>query len=381
MRTKSIIKMVSVLLGLVILIAGCKVNTDAKPADQDKLATEDTTKDKTVKEDEKAAEKESEQTTEDQVVNLYTDRHYDTDEALYNKFTEDTGIKVNVVKGKSDELIERLVMEDADAEADLLITADAGRLYRAKSKGLLQAVKDGKLLQNVPENLRDRDDEWFALTIRGRVIVYAKDRVDPTELSTYADLTNDKWKNKILVRSSTNIYNQSLLASFIAIEGEEKAREWAKSIVDNMARKPQGNDRAQATAVVAGEGNLAIMNTYYIGKMLNSSDTEEVKVAEQVGVFFPDQEGNGTHINVSGIGLTKHSKNSENAIKLMQFLTGEVAQEQYANANYEYPVNVNVEPSELLKSWGDFKAQDIDLSLLGEYNSKATQIFNEVDWQ
>ncbi|QUI25670.1 Fe(3+) ABC transporter substrate-binding protein [Vallitalea pronyensis] len=375
------IKMVSVLLGLIMLVTGCKINTEDKSTGQDKVITDDTAIDETQNDDEKESDKEQEKTIKEQVVNLYTDRHYDTDEALYNKFTEETGIQVNIVKGKSDELIERLVMEDADTHADLLITADAGRLHRAKTKGLLQTVENDALLKNVPVNLRDNDNQWFALTVRARVIVYAKDRIDPTELSTYADLTQEKWENRILVRSSTNIYNQSLLASFIAIGGEEKAKEWAKGIVGNMARKPQGNDRAQATAVVAGEGDLAIMNTYYIGKMLNSSDVEEVNVAEQVGIFFPDQDGQGTHINVSGMGLTKHSKHSENAIKLMKFLTGELAQEQYANANYEYPVNVNVEPSALLKSWGDFKAQDIDLSLLGEYNSKATRLFNEVDWQ
>ncbi len=314
-------------------------------------------------------------------VNLYTDRHYDTDQELFDLFEEETGIKVNVVTGKSDELIERLAREDADTEADLLITADAGRLYRAKDEGLLQSVSSEVLEANVPENLRDKDEEWYALTVRGRVIVYSKDRVDPSELSTYDDLTSEKWNGKILVRASSNIYNQSLLASMIAINGEEAAKEWAAGVVNNMARDPQGNDRAQATAVVAGEGDLAIMNTYYIGKMLNSSDPEEVKVAENIGVFFPDQDGSGTHINVSGIGLTKHAKNNENAIKLMEFLTSEKAQKSFAEANYEYPVNPEVEASDLLKSWGEFKPQNIDLSLLGEYNTQAVKIFNEVGWK
>lgn len=171
------------------------------------------------------------------------------------------------------------------------------------------------------------------------------------------------------------------MASFIAIHGEEKAKEWAKGIVTNMAREPKGNDRAQATAVVAGEGDIAIMNTYYIGKMLNSSNPEEVKVAQNVGVFFPDQEGTGTHINVSGVGLTKYAKNKENAIKLMEFLSSEKAQKQFAEANFEYPANPSVEPSDLLKSWGEFKPQNINLSLLGEYNNKAVEIFNEVGWK
>jgi len=315
------------------------------------------------------------------VVNLYTNRHYDTDQELLDLFTEETGIEVNVLKGDSDQLIERIVREGEDTSADLLITADAGRLHRAKEKGILQPVVTDILDKNILSNLRDEENYWYALTVRGRVIVYAKDRVNESDLSTYADLASTKWKGKILVRSSANIYNQSLLASLIAIKGEDAARDWANGVVENMARKPKGNDRAQATAVAAGIGDIAIMNTYYIGKMLNSSNPEEVKVAEQVSVFFPNQRTTGTHINVSGIGLTKHSKNQENAIKLMEFLTGKVAQKLFAEANYEYPVNPAVEPSELLKSWGDFKPQNINLTLLGEYNDEAVKIFNQVGWK
>jgi len=310
-------------------------------------------------------------------VNLYTNRHYDTDEALYDAFEEETGIKVNVVKGDSDELIERLDREGEDTQADLLITADAGRLHRAKEKGLLQSIESSKLTENIPENLRDTDNEWTALTVRGRVIVYAKDRVDPNELSDYMSLTDEKWANEILVRSSSNIYNQSLLASIIEIHGEEKAREWAQGIVENMARTPKGNDRAQATAVVAGEGDLAIMNTYYIGKMINSSNEEEVKVAENVGIYFPEK----THINISGVGLTKHAKNQENAVQLIEYLTAEKAQSEYATANYEYPANPTVKASDLLNSWGTFESQGIDLTTLGINNEKAVKIFNEVGWE
>lgn len=316
-----------------------------------------------------------------EVVNLYTNRHYDTDEQLLQMFTQETGIKVNVIKGGSDELIERMAREGADTQADLLITADAGRLHRAKEVGLLQPVNTQVLNQNIPQNLRDEENYWFGLTVRGRVIVYSKDRVRQEELSTYEALTDPQWKGKILIRSSSNIYNQSLLASFIAIHGEEKAREWAQGIVENMARNPKGNDRAQATAVVAGEGDLAIMNTYYVGKMLNSSNKEEVKVAQNVAVFFPNQNSTGTHINVSGIGLTKHAKNKENAIRLIEFLSSKKAQKLFAEANYEYPVNPTVEPSALLKSWGEFKVQDINLTKLGEFNQKAVEIFNQIGWQ
>lgn len=207
-----------------------------------------------------------------------------------------------------------MTREDADTEADLLITADAGRLFRAKDAGLLQVVESDVVNENVPSNLRDKDSNWIGLTKRARVIVYATDRVTPDMLSTYEDLTDEKWAGKILVRSSSNIYNQSLLASFIEVKGEEETKEWAAGLVNNMAREPQGNDRAQATAVVAGEGDLAIMNTYYIGKMINSENPEEVNVANNVGIFFPNQETTGTHINVSGAGLAKHSKKTKRTL-------------------------------------------------------------------
>jgi iron(III) transport system substrate-binding protein len=314
-------------------------------------------------------------------VNLYTNRHYDTDQELLNKFTESTGIKVNVLKGDSDQLIERIAREGENTPADLLITADAGRLHRAKTRNILQQADTSVLNKNVPDNLRDRENYWFGLTVRGRVVVYAEDRVDPEELSSYQDLTSDRWKGEILVRSSENIYNQSLLASFIAIHGEEWAESWAAGIVDNMARRPKGNDRAQATAVAAGEGDIALMNTYYLGKMINSDNPAEVEVAENVSVFFPSQEAEGTHINVSGIALTKHAPNRENAIRLMEYLSSESAQEFFAAANYEYPVNPEVEASDLLKSWGEFKTQNIDLTDLGIYNDEAVKIFNKVGWQ
>lgn len=313
-------------------------------------------------------------------VNLYTNRHYDTDEEILDRFTEETGIEVNVLKGDSDQLIERIAREGENTPADLLITADAGRLHRAKTRGILQSVKTEALTQNVPANLKDEDNHWYGLTMRGRVVVYAKDKVDPSELGSYADLTLDKWQNEILVRSSANIYNQSLLASLVSIYGEEWAEEWAADIVDNMARKPQGNDRAQATAVAAGEGDLAIMNTYYIGKMVNSDNPAEVEVAENVGIHFPNGE-NGTHVNVSGAGVTKYAPNKENAVKLLEYLSSASAQKFFASANYEYPVNPDVEASELLQSWGDFETQSINLTELGVHNETAVKIFNRVGWQ
>ncbi|XKE53454.1 Fe(3+) ABC transporter substrate-binding protein [Sutcliffiella horikoshii] len=314
-------------------------------------------------------------------VNVYTSRHYEADQMLYKKFEEETGIKVNVVEGKGDELMERLNIEGEATEADVFITADAGNLHQAKEAELLQSVESDVLAENVPEKLRDVDNQWFGLTKRARVIVYDKERVSPEELSTYEALAEPEWKDRVVIRSSENMYNMSLLASFIDIMGRDEAKAWAQGIADNMARDPEGGDRDQAKAVVAGEADVAIMNTYYIGVMLNGTDEEEKKVAESVGVFFPNQDTTGTHINISGAGVTKHAKNKENAVKFIEFLSSEEAQGQFAEANSEYPVNEKVEPSELLKSWGEFKEQDINLSKLGENQQEAIRIFNEVGWK
>jgi len=314
-------------------------------------------------------------------VNVYSARHYDVDSQLFEQFTASTGIKVNVIEGNANELIERIKREGESTPADLFITVDGGVLDKAKKEGILQPVVSDVVNGQVPEQFRDPDNQWIGLSTRARVIVYAKDRVKPEELSTYEDLATEKWKGKVLVRSSTNMYNQSLLASFIAINGEQQAEEWAKGIVNNMARDPEGGDRDQAKAVVAGIGDVAIMNTYYVGQLAASSDPEEVKVAEQVGVFFPNQETTGTHINISGAGLIKYSRNKENAVKLIEFLTGKEAQEKYAAVNFEYPVNPDAEWPELLRSWGEFKSQELDWAALGEYNQKAVEMMNKAGWK
>ena len=271
--------------------------------------------------DSKGEEASKPKTNESQEVNIYTARHYEVDDALYKQFTDETGIKVNVVKGEAEELIERLKREGESTVADLFVTVDGGVLTNAKQNDILQPVTSDTINENVPENLRDTDNQWIGLATRARIIAYSKDRVKPEELSTYEDLTSDKWKGKLLVRSSTSLYNQSLLASFIELNGEEKAEQWSQGIVNNFARQPDGGDRDQAKAIAAGIGDIAIMNTYYVGLLANSEDPEEVKVAESLGVFFPNQETNGTHVNISGIGLTKYSKNKENAIELIEYLT------------------------------------------------------------
>ncbi|MGO3183353.1 MAG: Fe(3+) ABC transporter substrate-binding protein [Aequorivita sp.] len=321
------------------------------------------------------------ETNENQVVNVYTHRHYKPDQDLFKMFEEQTGIQVNVTNASADELIQKMNMEGKQSPADVLITVDAGRLSRAKEQGLLQPIESEILNKSIPTHLRDTDNQWFGVTKRARIIAYAKDRVSKDQLSTYEDLASEKWKNKILIRSSENIYNQSLLASIIANEGEEKARSWAAGVVNNMARKPKGSDRDQVKAVVAGEGDLAVVNSYYIGKMLNSSDPEEVDTAGKIGLFFPNQDGRGTHVNVSGAGVAKYAPNKDNAQRFIEFLISEEAQKIFANANYEYPVLEGVEPAQDLQDWGEFKEDSLELTKLGENNKKAVLIFDEAGWK
>lgn len=319
--------------------------------------------------------------SKEQVVNVYTHRHYESDQDIFERFEKKTGIKVKVINASADELIQKMKMEGAQSPADVLITVDAGRLTRAKDLELLQSIDSEILKTSIPEHLRDVDDQWFGLTKRARIIAYAKDRVSPEDLSTYEDLINKKWKGKILVRSSSNIYNQSLMASIIANDGDEFAKEWAEGIVANMGRSPKGSDRDQVKAIVAGEGDLTIVNSYYIGRMLNSPDPEEVKAANQVGLYFPNQNDRGTHINVSGAGVAKHAPNKENAILFIEFLISEEAQQIFTNSNYEYPVLANVPPVETIKNWGNFKEDDLALVKLGENNKKAVLVFDEAGWK
>lgn len=319
--------------------------------------------------------------SDEDVVNVYTHRHYQSDDELFAKFTEETGIKVNIVNASADELIQRLETEGENSSADVLITVDAGRLYRAQEKGLLQPVSTEKLLTNIGSNFREPDGYWYGITYRARIIAYAKDRVNPEDISTYEDLADPKWKGKVLIRSSENIYNQSLLASIIVADGREKAKDWAIGVVANMARNPKGSDRDQVKAVAAGEGDLAVVNTYYIGLMLNDKNEEERKAGETVGIIFPNQADRGTHINISGVAVTKYAPHKENAIKLLEFLSDVPAQKTLASMNYEYPINPKVSKDAILETWGDFKTDTIKLSLLGKYNSEAVELFGEAGWK
>jgi iron(III) transport system substrate-binding protein len=316
-------------------------------------------------------------------INLYSQRHYKVDEKQDEDFEKETGIKINVVKANADELIERLKNEGKNSPADLFITVDAGKLQKAKDLDLLQKISSPIINQNVDSELRDVNGYWIPITYRARIIVYSKERVNVGELSTYSNLTNEKWRNKVLVRSSSNAYNQALLSSIVANRGEDAATSWASELVKNFARDPKGNDRDQVKAITAGQGDLAIVNSYYIGLLLSSENVEEIKAGNSVGVFFPNQgEGEtGSHINVSGIGLAKNAPNKENAIKLMEFLTSESAQKTYTNTSYEYPANPNVDPNEIVKKWGSFKKDNLDLNQLGVFRNKAIEIFDKSGWK
>ena len=314
-------------------------------------------------------------------VNVYSHRHYDTDKTLFKMFEEKTGIKVNVVKAKASALIKRIASEGENSPADILITVDAGRLFQAKSQDLLQSIESDYLTKNIPANYRDVDSKWFALTKRSRVAVYKIGSGTDQELSTYEDLANPKFKGQIVVRSSNNIYNQSLLAAMIEHHGEAYALSWAKGVVANMARTPKGNDRAQVKAVANGIGKIAIANTYYIGKMVNNKDKSQREAVAKMKIFFPKFEKGGTHINVSGAGVAKYAPNKANAIKFIEFLASADAQKLFAQGNYEYPVLAGIESSPLVTSWGTFKEDNISINSLGQNNAKAVKIFDQAGWK
>ena len=323
----------------------------------------------------------------EEVVHVYSHRHYDTDQALYDRFEELTGIEVQVVEAGADELIQRLAAEGSNTPADLLITVDAGRLHQAESRDLLQPIDSPTVRSLLPEHLRDSDGQWFALTIRSRVIAYHRERSDRSLLSTYEALAGEAFANSVAIRSSSNIYNISLLSSLIANLGATAAEEWAQGMTGSFARDPQGNDRDQLRAVASGEADYAVVNTYYIGRMLTSSDPAEVAVAEQIGVFFPNQpgvagsDGRGAHINVSGAGVTRHADNRDGAVRLLEFLLSDEAQSAYAQANYEFPVRDDIALAPEVAAWGEFVADDLALEALGANAQQATMIFDRVGWQ
>ena len=319
----------------------------------------------------------------EQVVNIYSQRHYDVDQIQYDNFEKLTGIKVNVIKSNADELIQRMQNEGDNSPADLFITVDVGKLWQASNMGLLQKYQDESLTDGITESLLDKNGFWIPVTYRSRILVHSNERVQKGELSTYEDLANDKWKGRLLVRSSSNSYNQALLSSLVGNLGDEATKSWTEAVVSNFARDPKGNDRDQVKAIAAGQGDVAIVNSYYIGLLLSSENKEEINAGKSVSVFFPNQgEGQrGSHINVSGIALAKNSPNKSNALKLIRYLTTDEAQETYVNNTYEYSVKPDIMPNKIVSDWGSFKKDTLDLNMLGIKRNDAIRIFDAAGWK
>lgn len=316
-----------------------------------------------------------------QDVNVYSARQEKLIKPLLDRFTEQTGIRVHLVTGKADALLKRLEAEGMNSPADVFITTDAGRLHRAKAAGVLQAIDSSVLEQAVPVPYRDPQGYWYGLSLRARPIMYARERVDPRELSTYEDLANAKWSHRICIRSSNNVYNQSLVASLIVADGVADTQTWLKGLVGNLARPPAGGDRDQIKAAAAGQCDIAVANTYYLGGMLNSKDPAQRQAANKIAVFWPNQQGRGAHVNVSGAGVTKSARHRTQAVKLLEFLTAEAAQKWYAEANYEYPVRPGVPWSATVLAWGTFKADAVNLDKLGELNAEAVKLMDAAGWK
>ena len=316
-------------------------------------------------------------------VNIYSQRHYEVDRIQYENFEKLTGIKVNIIKAGADELLERLKNEGKNTPADLFVTVDAGKLQKGVEMRLFQKIDNSVINSNVSDDLKDQNGYWIPITYRARLLVYSNDRVSESDLSTYEDLANEKWRNRLLVRSSTNAYNQALMSSLYANLGKKAVTDWSTDVVANFARDPKGNDRDQVKAIAGGQGDIAIVNSYYIGLLLSSEKQSEVDAGKAVSVFFPNQGKNerGTHINISGFAMTKNAPNKENAIKLLEYLTGIEAQNTYVNNSYEYPANPNVLPSKIVQSWGDFKRDTLDLNTLGTYRYDAIRVFDQTGWK
>ena len=314
-------------------------------------------------------------------VNIYSSRKEPFIRPLLNTFEKETGIKVNLVSGEDDVLIERLKTENQNSPADLLITADAGRLNRAMKLNLLQPVQDKELETQVPKALRDHNGFWFAMTQRARIIAYAPDRVDTKNLSGYESLSDPMFKGRLCARSSSNVYNQSLTAAMIAHLGEGATENWLKGMVANFARAPQGGDRDQVKDIAAGKCDLALVNTYYVATMMQSNDPSEQKAAQAVKVFWPNQKDRGAHMNISGAGVTRHAKNKTEAIQLLRFLVKNESQKWYAETNHEYPIRADIPKSALLSQWGHFKAETLPMSQLGELNQAAVILMDKAHWK
>ena len=310
-------------------------------------------------------------------VNVYSYRQPFLIKPMFDAFTRETGIKVNTVFAKQG-LVERLQTEGKNSPADLIFTVDIGRLDAALRAGLTQAVDSDSLGSSIPSEFRDPEGHWFGLTNRARIIVTSNERMSKGDISNYEELADPKFAGRICTRSGKHVYMVALIASVIAHAGEEAAKEWLMGVKNNLARKPQGNDRAQVKAINAGECDIAIINSYYMGAMIN--DEEQSEWASSVDIVFPNQDNRGTHMNISGMALTKNSPNKSSAIKLMEFLAGDLAQAMYSEQNYEYPVSASVSPSGLLRSWGEFKHDTLPLADIAKHRATATKLVDQINY-
>jgi iron(III) transport system substrate-binding protein len=319
---------------------------------------------------------------QEKVLNLYSSRHYQTDEALYTGFTKSTGIKVNRIEAGEDALIERIRNEGARSPADVLITVDAGRLWRAEQLGLFQPVKSAALESRIPANFREPGGLWFGYSLRARVIAYNKAKVKADELRNYEDLADAKWKGRVCMRSSSNIYNLSLMGALIDHLGEAQAEAWAKAVRANLAREPKGGDTDQLKGVAAGECDVTISNQYYYARLARSQKAEDRQVAERVGVLFPNQASWGTHVNISGAGVMKNAPNREAAVQFLEYLASDEAQGYFANGNNEWPVVPSVQVvNPVLSTFGAFKYDPLNVAVLGRNQPAAQKLYDRVGWK
>jgi len=315
-------------------------------------------------------------------VNIYSSRHYDSDDLIYDAFTDETGTEINLIQDNAGALIERIKAEGANSPADILITVDAANLAAAVDAGLFQPANSQLLDERVPETLRQPDGLWYALTKRARVIMYRKGDVDVSALKRYEDLADPRYEGMICVRSSSNAYNQSLVSSMIAADGAEATGVWIDGLMANLAHEPRSNDTALIKAVAAGECDITIANTYYLARLLKSDDPDDRAAGEKIGVILPNQDDRGTHINVSGAGVMAHAPNRDNAVRFLEFLVGDEAQTIFAQVNNEWPVVATVPHAVILDElYGDFVEDDTNPALYGANRVEALELMESHGWK
>jgi iron(III) transport system substrate-binding protein len=319
---------------------------------------------------------------QDKVLNLYSSRHYDTDEALYSNFTKQTGVRINRIEASEDPLIERIRSEGPRSPADVLITVDAGRLWRAEELGFFQPVQSSVLESRVPANLRHPQGLWFGFSTRARVIYYDKTAIKAGEITRYEDLADPKWKGKVCARSGGHVYNLSLVSSMIDRSGEKAAESWARGVAANMARPPKGGDTDQIAGVASGECQLAIANTYYYARLARSAKPGEKAIADKVGLVYPNQGDRGTHINISGAGVLKNAPNRDNAIRFLEYLASDEAQRYFAEGNNEWPTVASVQVANpVLAPLGKFKQDTQSVASFGKNQPIAQRVLDRAGWK